>query len=274
MLRILTALIFYVVTSITVSAQSTVPADVLFRALGFPEIIKIMRQEGVEYGASMEQDLFLREGGPRWQAIVSDIYDVDWMSEIVRNRLAGDLATADLAPMIDFFTSDLGQRIVRLEISARAAFLEDGVEAAANETYLALQTDAKARVRLLDAFVDASDLVESNVVGAMNSNYAFYTGLADGGGFDGALTQDQILTDVWSEEDAIRTDTRLWVYSYLALAYQPLSDDDLRAYTAYFETSGGRALNQAIFNSFDEMFVAISTRLGRGAAQFLAGEDL
>jgi len=274
MIRFLAAIGLYFSALTASFAQSSAPIDTLFEALGFPEIIAVMREEGIVYGAAMEEDLFQRTGGLRWRAMVEAIYDLDRMTRIVRNRMDSELAAEDLKPMIDFFLSDLGRQIVSLEVSARTAMLQDGVEEAGNDAYRALKDSGGARLGLLDDFVTASDLIESNVVGAMNSNYAFYTSLADGGAFPDMLTQDQILTDVWSEEDAIRDDTRLWVYSYLTLAYQPLSDAELQAYTAFFKTDAGRALNNAIFAAFDEMFVAISQALGQGAAQFLAGEEL
>jgi len=88
------------------------------------------------------------------------------------------------------------------------------------------------------------------------------------------MSEDQILADIWGQEPAIRTDTEEWIYSYLALAYQPLSDDDLQTYTAFFLTAEGVALNRALFVAFDEMFVAVSLALGQGAAGYLAGQEL
>ena len=126
----------------------------------------------------------------------------------------------------------------------------------------------------MEDFVDANELVDSNVVGAMNSNYAFYVGLMDGGAFAQDMTEDSILSDVWSQEPEIRADTIDWVYSYLALAYQPISDDDIAVYTALSKTDEGRALNRAIFGAFDTMYTTISMALGQGAAQFMVGEDL
>jgi hypothetical protein len=47
----------------------------LFRALGMPQIIEVMREEGVEYGETIRTDLLQGQGGARWSATVSDIYD-------------------------------------------------------------------------------------------------------------------------------------------------------------------------------------------------------
>ena len=108
----------------------------------------------------------------------------------------------------------------------------------------------------------------------MNSNYAFYIGLLDGNAFPRRLSENEVLADVWSQEDEIRDDTTEWVYSYLLMAYQPLSDEDLEVYTAMSRTEEGRALNRALFAAFDDVFVDISRNLGIAAARFISGQDI
>jgi hypothetical protein len=206
--------------------------------------------------------------------MIEQIYDPVRMEAALRQGLDRELAGADLDPMVEFFSNDRGKRIVALEVSARRALLDDGVDEASRATLDEMILARDPRLELVRIFAAANDLVENNVVGAMNSNYAFYIGLADGGAFGTDLTEEQILTDVWSQEDAIRDDTEEWLYSYLTLAYQPLSDEDLEAYIAFSETEAGGDLNRALFEAFDDMFTAISTALGLAASTFISGEDL
>jgi hypothetical protein len=129
--------------------------------------------------------------------------------------LRGRLGDVDLDPLLDFFESERGQRIVEGEVCGAACIPDDGVEEAAGAAGTFAPTDPE-RYGLLEAFVEANDLVESNVMGAMNSNYAFYQGLMEGGAFDESLTEQEILADMWSQEDQIRGRYEEWVYSYLA----------------------------------------------------------
>ncbi len=257
-----------------VAAQSVAPIDTLFRAVGLPDVLEIMREEGREYGATLEDDLFPGRGGPRWAAAVDTIYDLDRMQAGMRSAFDEALAAEDLAPMISFFTSDLGRRIVALEVSARRALLDKSVDAASRESLTDMIAAEDPRLELLRAFSDANELVETNVTGAMNANYAFYTGLATGGAFADGLTEEEILTDVWSQEAMIRDDTEEWLFSYLAMAYQPLSDTDLERYIAFSKTDAGQALNRGLFAAFDQMFVAVSLALGQAASQFIAEQEL
>ena len=70
-------------------------------------------------------------------------------------------------------------------------------------------------------FIETNNLIETNVAGALNTNYAFYMGLMDGQAFGGALTEEQVLSDVWSQEAEIRSNTTEWLYAFLWMAYQP-----------------------------------------------------
>lgn len=246
----------------------------LYDALGMTDVVEIMQQEGVAYGEDLRDELFPGRGGAAWDAVVATLYDREAMEALVRTRFADLLAEADIVPLIDFFEGDLGRRIVRLELGARRAMVDPGVEDAAQDALDEMRQQGDPRLDLLDDFIAANDLIEANVVGAMNSNYAFYTGLLEGNALQGDMSDADVLGDVWSQEPGIRADTIDWVESYLALAYRPLGDGDLKAYTALSKSDAGQTLNAAIFGAFDTMYVTISRGLGQGASQFINGEDL
>lgn len=249
-------------------------AGALFDALGMPQIIEVMREEGLDYGETIRTDLLGGQGGTGWTETVAGIYDADAMTRAMREGFETRLDGVALEPLMDFFDSERGRRIVALEVDARRALLSEEVEEAAKAAAAELVTGDPERYALLTEFVEANELVESNVIGALNSNYAFYTGLAAGDAFEENLSEAEILSDVWSQEEAIRTDTEEWVYSFLNLAYDPLSDEDIAAYTELSLTPEGKALNRALFGAFDDLFVDISRRLGEGAAGILAGQDI
>ncbi len=248
--------------------------DELVQALAIPEIVSIMREEGIEYGIDMEAELFPDRGGAAWSAVVEQIYDPTTMEAAVADRLREDLAPDLAEPLLEFFTGEPGRTIIAFEISARQAFLDADVEEAAEARWKDMKDEDHPRLDMIDRFIAANDLLESNVMGAMNSNYAFYQGLATGAVFGGSLTDEQILADVWSQEPEIREQTEAWVNSYLAMAYQPLDDADLEAYIEISETRAGRVLNRALFAGFDDMYVSISRALGVAAARFMNGQDI
>jgi hypothetical protein len=207
---------------------------------------------------------------------VALIYDPATMRSRFEAGLVEALAGSDaeLAAIEAFFTSETGQTALRLEVEARRALLDPQVEDAAKLAWEDLRDGGEPRADQLSRFVEANDLIESNVMGAMNANLAFYRGLSESGALATEMTEDQMLSDVWAQESDVRAETTDWLYPFLALAYQPLSDDQVDAYIAFSESAAGNSLNGALFAAFDKVFSQISLDLGRAVASEMQGEDI
>jgi hypothetical protein len=249
-------------------------ATALYDALRLTEMVGIMREEGLAYGTQIGADMFGATPPADWITTVEAIYDPARMEAQVIAALAEATAGQDLGPIVAFFTSEPGATFIDLEVSARRALLDDEVEQMAKEAAAVALADETPLAAQVGRFVAVNDLVETNVVGAMNSTYAFYLGLMDGGGFPAEMTEDDILSDVWAQEPQIRANTEEWVYSFLLLAYGPAAEGDLEAYIAFSETDPGRAANRAVFAAFDGVFEDISLALGRAAARYMATQEL
>jgi len=245
--------------------------DTLFDAIGTPELIEIMNSEGVDQSDEIRESMFPQRGRG-WRPIVESIYDTGRMADEFRAAFDAELAYSDVTPLLAFFASELGREIIALELSAREALLDEDVEEAAREAFVDLEADDPERHGAIEAFVDDNDLIELNVAGALNASLAFYRGLADGGRF--GLTEEDMLRDVWAQEPAIRAETTEWMLPYLAMAYEPLSDDELQAYKALSMSEAGRDLNRALFAGFDTVFNRISYSLGSAASRFMQGDDI
>lgn len=257
-------------------AASADPAALL-TTLRIPEMIAVMQDEGIAYGDELEEQLFPGAGGARWDQAVARVYDEPALLERFQSAFAARLAADPQAmdQIAGFFGTDRGQQILILEIEARRALLDEAVEEAAAVSVDDMRARDDPRLALLERFATANDLIEQNVSGALNANFAFYQGMSDGGAFDGAkMTEADMLAEVWAQEPDIRAETESWLYPFLALAYKPLSDADVEAYLAFSESEAGRAMNAAMFAAFDEVFREISRDLGRAAAEMLSGQDI
>ncbi|MEN9410677.1 MAG: hypothetical protein RL216_2651 [Pseudomonadota bacterium] len=259
-----------------VPAEVAAQVDALLAAMRIDDTIEVLREEGIDYGRTLEADMFAGTGGAGWEATVGLIYDGQRMREAFGQALAQELAAEPeaIGEIVAFFASDLGQRAVALEIEARRAFLDDATEEAAKVAVEELRAEEGPRLALLDAFVAVNDLVESNVQGALNANLSFYQGMDEGGAFGGEMTEDQMLSDVWAQEPEVRQSTTDWVYSYLHLAYGPLSDAELQAYIDFSRTEAGQTANAALFAAYDQVFTPISRALGVAVARQLQGQDI
>lgn len=244
--------------------------------LKIDEIIEVMRLEGLTYGDELAAELFADKGGAGWATAVGLIYDAPTMRARFEAAFAAQLAAsdADLPAIAEFFSAELGQHILALEVEARRSLMDEAVEDAAKAQVEDMMAEASPRFAALEAFAQTNDLIEMNVMGAMNANLAFFQGMAEVGGVSQDMTEEDMLADVWAQEPDIRAETEAWIYPYLALAYGPLSDAELADYLAFSETAAGQALNAALFGAFDSVFTGISRDLGRAAAQQMMGEDI
>jgi Uncharacterized protein conserved in bacteria (DUF2059) len=263
-------------TAVPAEAAGVAEAAALADALDITGLLAVMHQEGIAYGAELEDGMFPGRGGASWPAAVERIYgNPSWADEFRQAFAAAlDDRAADKTAILAFLTSDVGRRAVGLEISARRALLDEAVEEASKLKLAELRDAKDARLAAIREFVSVNDLIDANVMGGLNANLAFYKGLNAAGAFETAMSEAEILEDVWSQEPALRAETEDWLLSFLVLAYAPLSDADLADYTAFSRTEPGQDLNAALFAGFDRVFVKISAALGSAAAVFAAGEDL
>jgi hypothetical protein len=273
MLRLLCLMLLPFLLAPPAPAASPAEVERLWRLMRMPEVISVMRAEGLDYGQSIDADVLDGQGGARWSGVVAAIYDSGRMTPRALDAFQRALAGADVAPMIAFYDSPLGRRVIGLEISARRSMLDPDQDQAARDRAAEMAARGDPRSALIEECADANDLFASNVAGAMNSNFAFYSGLAEGGALDD-IDQESILAEVWEQEPAVQADTRDWVMAFLTLAYQPLGDAELKDYIAFSRSPGGQVLNRAIFTAFDGVYDEISRALGLGAAKILAGQDL
>lgn len=258
-------------------AQPTteVVAD-LGRTMKFDALFAVLDDEGKTYGQTLEDQMFPGVGGPHWSATVAAIYDIPRLRAAFDAALAAELAADPeaIAQMLAFFGSPRGQRIVTREIEARRSLMDIAAKEAAEVAADKLATARDPRMGLIKRLVDAGDLLEMNVAGSMGGSLAFTQGMADAGLYGDQMTEAQMLSDVWGQEDQIRADTQTWLNSYLALAYQPLSDADLEAYIGFSQTPAGEKLNAALFSAFDQVFRQVSLDLGHAAARVIMGSNI
>jgi hypothetical protein len=260
-----------------VTVRAAVVSD-FTRALRIDEMLEVIRAEGLANGDDLAAEMFAGAAGADWSAAVAQVYDAGRMRQRFDQSMA-DLPDQDAAALADslvFYTSDLGQKIIGLELEARRAMLDPAVEEAAQARWREMGQGAgdQGRLDLLDRFVTVNDLIEMNVAGALNANLAYYRALSGAGAFGDAMPEAQMLSEVWAQEADLRKETVDWLFPYLNLAYGSLTPDEMQAYIAFSDAAAGRKANAVIFAAFDAVFVAASTELGRAVGLRLNGQDI
>ncbi|MEP3346189.1 MAG: DUF2059 domain-containing protein [Litoreibacter sp.] len=260
------------ISASAVAAQSATLIDRYFTALDMDTVFKVLQDEGVAAG----QDLSSPDGvppSPAWTARLKRIYSPETAKIAFLEGMEKIKGIEESEAAIAFFESELGARIVQIELDAREALNSDAGEEAAQANIEILRAEDPALYLMFQEFIQVNDLVESNVAGALNSNLAFYRGMASNESYTEGLTESFMLSTVWEQEPEIRQEMEDWTINFSSVAYSALSKAELQRYIDISKTPAGQRLNAVLFSGFDQMFEEQSYELGRATAEFMVGED-
>jgi hypothetical protein len=256
----------------TLSALADARISVLVDVLKLDEAAQILSDEGIDSAQGLNAEMLNGQGGPGFALQVEQIYDPARLAEMVRAELEAGLSAAAVEEVIAFYATPLGTQIIDLENAARRAIQETQIEDAARARYAEMLDRDDPRLALITALIDGGDMITRNVTSAMNSNFQFFRGLADGDAVE--MTEQEMLDDASKDIEAEMEETTIWLSGYMLLAYSPLSDDELRAYIGFSETPAGQAMNRALFSGFGKAYEDISYGLGRAVALNMTAEEL
>ncbi|MDK3018235.1 DUF2059 domain-containing protein [Pseudodonghicola flavimaris] len=263
--------VLLIVAGLAMAPARGMAAD-LAQLLRLPDLAEALRQEGLQDGAALDREMLEGQGGSYWASELDRIYDAGRIQAAMRAALQDGLTPAEIAATEGFFGSDLGQRVLGLEISARVAMRDPDVETAARDRLATLRRAGDPRLAAVGRYIAAMDLIDRNVASALNSNFAFMRGLSRGGAIEAG---DAILLDqVRAQEAETRDQVDSWLTAYLLLSYTPLSDAELTRYTDFVESPAGQAVNKALFSGFARLYEEISYTLGLRLAGALASSRL
>lgn len=275
-MRFLTSILIFLLLPGSLLAQAVRGGEEVLEALRVTDLLSIMGEEAVAAGNELAEGMVPQSAMTSWQTTIDEINDPGRLKAIMTEDFVENMPQEHVGPVLDFLTSTAGERIVGLELSAREALLDPDVEAMSEEAWHEKSRSDDPRLDLIDRFAKINDLIDSNVVGAMNANAAFLRGMRVGGTGTplAKRSDDQIIAEVIAQEPEIRASTEEWVYSFLLLAYAPLSDAELGDYIEFSETDPGQSLNRALFSAFDRIFVMTSEETGEALARLMASRDI
>lgn len=283
MLRLLTFCLLIVLSG-PGHAQMRLPAltnqqitDTVWTLMQMDRLAEILQEEAVAEGREMAATMFPRGGTGLWLEQVRALHHPDRIRAMFLAGVSTSLVRLgpeNVQQGLAFYRTGLGQQILTLEGRAREAMLDDRVEAAARASHARAVRRNEPRAARIALLIDAADLIEPNVAGALNASVAFSRGFEAGGGFAMPMSDMQIVQDAWAQEPTVRADSAAWIGAYLYLAYASLTDAQLDLYIRFAESVGGRALSRAMFAGFDAAFTRTSYDMGLAAAAEMRGREL
>lgn len=248
----------------------------LAKAMGLGPLLAVMREEGLNNGRDLDRDILRGQGGVPFQAEIAGINDPSAAQGRIEAALLAALADQPgvLAAAEAFYATDLGRKVATLEVEGRRALLDPEVRAAAGEVWRGMGRAGLPRVEVLNRLVRETDLVAMNLAIQTHNSLAFYQGLREGGGLPDPLPDSEVRADLAQREGQMRLVIRDWLFPYLALCYEPLSDAELDSYAAFLTSSEGKALNMAMTGALDSYFAGIAHETGLAVSRRMAGQDI
>lgn len=256
------------IVSVWALAAEAEPVDDLLEVLGSDALIEVIRDELLDYGEEVGEAMLSDGGGAAWSDILERLYDTELMQARLRSTMQESFGDTEIAPLIGFYETEQGQRIVQAELDARRYLLTEGAQ---EEAEAACLEPPEHKEALLE-FAEVNDILERNVAGTLNSDLAFYHGLVDGGVFE--MSEGEVLDEVQGRLPEIRVSLESWLSGYLCASLGSLPEGDLAAYTAFSQTEEGHALNNAIFDGFGALYDDLSYAIGLAVSVQMLGEDL
>jgi len=267
--------IFALITATVLFVTRPVYADIyqeLYAALHMDEVVAVMRQEGLEEAETTAEMYLKNSVRNNFDSAVDALYAEASIKRQLLKGLRAALAKADAELALDFYRTSLGVLVGQLETTGRVAISNDAVE----EMAISIAQDAlqakDERAEILQSAAEEMGLTEYNLSGAFAARFAFLSGLAEADEL--GINQDQIIELIARDKDSLRAEIDKWVLGYVYMAYRPLSDTELSDYLAFQMSSIGKALNQALFESFNAVSIHNAGQLGKLLATALQARDL
>lgn len=235
--------------------------DRLVDAMGMPALVRAFSDEGIASAARLDEDFLNGQGGSVWAETVRKLYDPARLEAELRRGLYTALDPEVARTALVFFDSDLGARIVALEVQGREAMLDPDV------LDMAKAAGADAGASVTD-FIALRNLTERNAEAAISAQTAFFDGIAQ------TITSAFTPPDVEGQRPMIIADTESWLKGYYALVQSALSEDEIETYTAFWQTQVGTAVDDAVFAVFGQSYEGLSYGLGQAVGRLMPPNEL
>jgi len=201
----------------------------------------------------------------RMQRAIGKAYAPALLSERVKQHLKKNLSENDLADVLAWLNSSLGERISRLEVAASSP--ESLAEMQRKADLLATDSGRVTRVKRFIRAVNATEVLISM---SLNSEIAAAIGKS---GFDASpgsfseeqakYAEEQVRNEFTKRMEPLRPRLENDILRSYLCTYAALTAEDFERYITFVESSAGKRYNAVLFQGISAAIVEASHDLGR-----------
>jgi hypothetical protein len=214
------------------------------------------------------------EFGGDWSRAVAEIFDIDLMHDMALGILERALEDDLLAHAVDFYASDLGQRLVVVENAAHLSDDTEGARANGERIIADLVRQGAPRLTILQRMGPAIDPQDTSVRAVEEIQVRFLLSASAAGVLPMELDEPALRSLMADQRGELRQRMRQSGLVHAAHVYQSFSDDDLEAYVAALEHPKMQRVYELMNGIQYEIMANRFEVLARRMADLHPGEEL
>lgn len=215
-----------------------------------------------------------RENLEALAAIAGRVFNGEGVTADLETSLEETLAPEDIAAMREFYATDFGKDVRRMETEAISPAGKAEMEA--ERDALKAEIDGNparaALLRRMDDTLLASDIGLSLVVTALEAMMAAGVESQNPGASEGAL--EQYRREMAPQREQMLTAMREETLTVFAYTYRSMTDAELESYVEFLETDEARANYAAFYAAMDEIFKNRGREMGKEFAAWLVEKPI
>lgn len=177
-------------------------------------------------------------------------------------ELKAGMSPASRQKILDWYATDMGQRIKHAELDNSLLFAAERFEKF--QVYLSRYPASEDRIKIMEELDNTMRSTESAVDMMTNMQVAFNLSLSRFLPEEMQLSRQEILAMVNEHQDQLLAEYKVQTLEVLLFTYQDLDNDELVSFNKVMATTAGREFVEAINNGIKKGMFAASLDLGDG----------
>ena len=215
------------------AAEEPARLEAFLEATGFDVALESIKLTAGNAPAmiGMEADEF----GLQWTALVADVFDTDLMHEMAMEILAQTLDEDLLNHAVEFYTSDLGRRLVVAENASHMKEDEDLKMESGEAIVAGLVRIGSPRLEELKRLNAAVGSEDASVHAIHEVQVRFLMAAASAGVIELRMDENDLRESLKQQEGELRRSMQITGLASSAYTYQAFDDDEISAYADALE---------------------------------------
>jgi hypothetical protein len=254
------------------TGQDTDRLEAFLSVTGFDKALESIALSAGDAPLMLGRDV--SEFGGDWTRAVAEIFDTELMHDMAISILAQALEEDLLTHAVDFYASDLGQRLVAVENAAHLSDDSDGARADGEAIIADLVRSGAPRLTILQRMGPAIDPKDTSVRAVEEIQVRFLLSASAAGVLPMELDEPALRSLMADQRGELRQRMRQSALIHAAHVYQSFSDADLEAYVEALEHPKMQRVYELMNGIQYEIMANRFEVLARRMADLHPGEEL